>query len=171
LIRTIIVSYRVYPKLILKLFKKYDNQCEYCNFRTLLKGELNYHTKEVHGKNISLSFDNLKKNNDATEYKYGEAIKCYNKAIEINSQDVGAWTKKGVALYNLKKYNEAIECYDKAIEINPNYALAWYTKGNSLNELERYDEAIKCYDKAIELDPHHSYAWNNKSNAFVSRKI
>jgi hypothetical protein len=32
------------------MFKKYDNTCEYCDFHTLLKGELEYHTLMVHGK-------------------------------------------------------------------------------------------------------------------------
>ena len=51
--------------------------------------------------------------------KYDEAIKAYDKAIEINPQNSMAWYNKGNVFTNLNKYDEAIKAYDKAIEINP----------------------------------------------------
>ena len=51
--------------------------------------------------------------------KSDEAIKAYDKAIEINPHNSDAWYNKGIALYNLNKSDEAIKAYDKAIEINP----------------------------------------------------
>ena len=51
--------------------------------------------------------------------KYNEAIKAYEKAIEINPQDSEAWYNKGIALNHLNKSDEAIKAYEKAIEINP----------------------------------------------------
>jgi tetratricopeptide (TPR) repeat protein len=41
--------------------------------------------------------------------KSDEAIKAYDKAIEINPQDSDAWDNKGIALYILNKYDEAIK--------------------------------------------------------------
>jgi len=35
--------------------------------------------------------------------KYNEAIKAYEKAIEINPNDSDAWYNKGVALYTLNR--------------------------------------------------------------------
>src|SRR5208283_5560541 len=61
--------------------------------------------------------------------KYTEAIKAYDKAIEINPQDADAWNGKGVILDELGKYDEAIKAYDKAIEIDPRYFEAWTNKG------------------------------------------
>jgi len=60
--------------------------------------------------------------------KSDEAIKAYEKAIEINPNDSDAWYNKGVALDNLNKSDEAIKAYEKAIEINPNDSDAWYNK-------------------------------------------
>jgi tetratricopeptide (TPR) repeat protein len=52
--------------------------------------------------------------------RYGEAIECYGKVIEINPNDERAWFEKGTLLNGLRRDEEAIECYDKVIEINPN---------------------------------------------------
>ena len=88
--------------------------------------------------------------------KYKEAIKLYDKAINLNSRDAETWYEKGVAFYNLKKYEEAIKCFNKAVEINPKDAEVWDIKGNALASLEKYEESIKCYDKAIEINPEYA---------------
>ncbi|MDP2767989.1 MAG: tetratricopeptide repeat protein, partial [Candidatus Methanoperedens sp.] len=56
--------------------------------------------------------------------RYEAAIKCYDKAIEIDPNYASIWFFKGEALAELKRYEEAIKCYDKAIEINPNFEWA-----------------------------------------------
>jgi tetratricopeptide (TPR) repeat protein len=40
--------------------------------------------------------------------KYNEAIKAYNKAIEINPRDSDAWYNEGLALDHLNRSDEAI---------------------------------------------------------------
>ena len=67
--------------------------------------------------------------------KYNEAIKAYDKAIEINPQDSDVWYKKGNILNKLGKYNEAIKAYEKAIEIDPHNSNAWNNKGVTLAKL------------------------------------
>jgi curved DNA-binding protein CbpA len=84
--------------------------------------------------------------------KYNEAIKCYDKAIEIDPNNPVVWNNKGLALNSLGKYDEAITSYDKAIGIDPNDADAWNNKGLALNSLGNDDEAKKCYDKSKELE-------------------
>jgi tetratricopeptide (TPR) repeat protein len=51
--------------------------------------------------------------------KFDEAIKVYDKVIEINLHNSKAWYNKGKVLYHLNRANEALIAYDKAIEINP----------------------------------------------------
>ena len=84
--------------------------------------------------------------------KYDEAIKAYDKAIEINPQDSKAWYGKGAVLGLSSKYNEAIKAFDKAIEINPQDSMSWDGKGFALNKLSKSNEAIKAHEKAIEID-------------------
>ncbi|HJN57701.1 MAG: tetratricopeptide repeat protein [Nitrososphaerales archaeon] len=51
--------------------------------------------------------------------KFEEAIKCYNKVLDIDPKDIDALNNKGIALGKLGKLDEAIKCYDKASKINP----------------------------------------------------
>lgn len=95
--------------------------------------------------------------------KYIEAIKAYDKAIELNPQYAWAWNNKGWALMEQhKNYNEALKCFDIAIRLDPQYAWAWNNKGRILYEQKKYDDALECIEKAIELDPQNADAWENK---------
>ena len=51
--------------------------------------------------------------------KSDEAIKAYNKVIEVDPKNPDAWYNKGLALAKLKKFDEAIEAFMKATKINP----------------------------------------------------
>ena len=88
-----------------------------------------------------------------------EALKCLDKAIEIDSNYAKAWAYKGNVLRNLKRYDEALVFYDKAIILDDNDKLVWYWRGIVLNTLERYNEALVSFDRAIELDANYQWAW------------
>jgi tetratricopeptide (TPR) repeat protein len=90
--------------------------------------------------------------------EYLEAVKCFDKAIEIEKDPIYL-CNKGLALCRLEKNKEAIECYGKAIEINPNLADAWKDVGLVLKDSGRYHEAVKCCGKAIEINPNLADAW------------
>jgi tetratricopeptide (TPR) repeat protein len=49
---------------------------------------------------------------------YSEAIVCYDRALQINSQDHNILSDKGLSLHNQGNYSEAIVCYDRALQIN-----------------------------------------------------
>jgi serine/threonine protein kinase len=84
--------------------------------------------------------------------RFEEAMKCYDKALEIDPQCVGAWVGRGIGLDDIGRLVEAVECYDKALKINPNDAVAWCNKGVSLGSLGRVDEELSCFDKALKED-------------------
>lgn len=50
---------------------------------------------------------------------YEGAIADYDKALELDPQDTGAYFARGNAKYNLKDYAGAITDYDKAIKLAP----------------------------------------------------
>ena len=112
-----------------------------------------------------------------------EAIRCLDKALELDPHFIFAWINKGVSLGSLGRNEEAIRCFDKALELDPRNVGAWSNKGTSLDSLGsyeetirkdswdnlrslgRYEEAIRCFDKALELDPHFTLAWYNKGTS------
>jgi len=87
-----------------------------------------------------------------------EAIKCYDKEIELKPNSERAYNNKGISLDDLGKYEEAIKCYDKAIELKKDFAAAHNNKGVTLNNLDRNGEAIECFKKAISIDSNFSSA-------------
>ncbi len=113
--------------------------------------------------------------------KYSEAIKAYDKAVELDPKYFKAYIDKGVILLNnFKKYEKAIKVFDQAIAINNdenvdiygygsrhNFSncLAYYNKGITLGELGKYEEAIKAYNQAIKINPKLAQAYNDKGLA------
>ena len=58
-----------------------------------------------------------------------DAIKCCNKALELNPDDANPYINKGVALGSLGQFDDAIKCYNKALELNPDDANPYINKG------------------------------------------
>jgi tetratricopeptide (TPR) repeat protein len=124
--------------------------------------------------------------------KYKEAIKCYDKALEIDPNNTVAKNNKDKALEKLKEnekleklnnlmskgknacgnkdYETALNYYNEALKIDPNITSIWNNKGLTLYYLGRYSESIECYDKALELDPNNTIAWCNKGNSLYKLK-
>ena len=94
-----------------------------------------------------------------------EAIKCFDKVIEIDPENVDAWCNKGSMLCELNSFEEALKCYNKVLELEPENIDVWRYKGNALIELEQFEDAIKCYDIILGLNIKDVNAWNNKGTA------
>lgn len=114
----------------------------------------------------------LENHNDTYWTRWGEdvmatgnvanAIKCFDKAVELNPRNHYAWGDKALALDYLKKYEEALECYNKALECNPKSAITWHNMGLTLTSLKRLEEAVQSFEKALEINPKYAKAWYNK---------
>ncbi len=62
--------------------------------------------------------------------EHEEAMKDYDKAIELNPQYAEAYNNRGIAKAELGRNEEAMKDYDKAIELNPQYAEAYNNRGS-----------------------------------------
>ena len=96
--------------------------------------------------------------------QFAEAIKYYDRALEINPNMIDALNNKGIALRESGSFQEALACHERVIELDPQYADGWNAKGNVLLDLHTPGEALKCYDRTLAIDPMHAKAWYNKGN-------
>ena len=84
---------------------------------------------------------------------YEEALGCYDRALDMNSDLKEVWNNKGLALRALQRYPEALDCFDRALALDPSFALAWNNKGRTLECLGRRIEALSCYGHAVAVSP------------------
>ncbi len=126
---------------------------------------------------------------------YEEASEAFDRAIELEPQNLDAWLYKSVAMTTLGMkitgggtnlgiedreatrmavFGEAIRAHDRAVEISPENATVWIYKAGNLNNIGYYtnnlsllNESLKAFDRALELDTENADAWHGKGVALV----
>ncbi len=93
-----------------------------------------------------------------------EAIKCYKKAIQIDSQYGAAHNNLGNAFKHLGKPTEAKISYEKAIQVNPNLSEPYFNLGVISQDNFDMDNALDLYERALSLKPDYVEALNNLGN-------
>ncbi|MCG6895106.1 MAG: tetratricopeptide repeat protein [Desulfobacteraceae bacterium] len=100
------------------------------------------------------------------ERRYSEAISAFNKAIEQNPDNAGAYNSRGAAWHKMGVYERAIRDYTAALHLDPDLAgaynnrgVAWYQRGETVR-------AIADYDRALSLDPDYVSALQNRAAAW-----
>lgn len=91
--------------------------------------------------------------------EYDNAIKYYNKALEINSVNNIAMIGLGDMYYSKKEYEKALELYTKSLQLYPNSFNAYNNRASLYKELGQYKEAFADIYKALELDPNRAIGY------------
>lgn len=104
--------------------------------------------------------------------RYEKAIEAFNKAIEINANNVTAWIHKIIVFNRLGRYMDAMECVNKAMSnaTTSNNAELLYNAGicmmlTSISYQSDISPAIDMLNMAAEIDPQNYDAWLLKSVA------
>ena len=104
------------------------------------------------------SWEALKERGNALfkEKRYADAIKFYEKALDLNPSAEVLFSNKGTCKKCLKQYKEAIQDYKKALELNPKntknmnrLASVYIIKG-------QLGDAKILQEKALNLEPYNS---------------
>jgi tetratricopeptide (TPR) repeat protein len=98
-----------------------------------------------------------------------EAIKCYQKAIELNKNSASAFYNLGVAFQEKGQIDKAILYYEIAIGQNQGFSEAHYNLGIAYKEKNLFDEAIICFRRVLQLKPDNAAAYYNFGNIFVAK--
>ena len=105
------------------------------------------------------------------ERKYGEALECYSKAIELDPNDPILYSNRSAMYFNCGDYDNAIYDAEEAIRLKPDYAKAYLRKGNALEKKQRYQEALSTYKIGLEKDSNNKQlleAFQNLDNLLQS---
>jgi predicted O-linked N-acetylglucosamine transferase (SPINDLY family) len=102
--------------------------------------------------------------------KFEQAIACYQKAIQIQSNYAPAYNSLGIVYREKGQLKRAIQCYQKAIECQPDYFPAYNNLGNALRDEGKLDEAIASYQQALKFNADYINALFNLGNALQQQR-
>lgn len=93
-----------------------------------------------------------------------EALKAYNKVIELRPDEYGVMQRIGESLSAMGRHNESVKAYDRAIEKIPandtiELGRAWSGKGYALWISGRNEEALDAFSNASNLNPGEIFNW------------
>jgi protein O-GlcNAc transferase len=165
---------------------------EYDQLHTLLKNELDnckpvFNTNEINNLIIFLSptrqnnvkegisdfclkysnesqFNNLSAMYFSEHGKSTEAVKCYQRVLEINPECASVYNNLGLAFHKLRQFDAAIQSFKKAFSLLPSYAEAYYNLGITLNAMGELNAAVRSYQIALKLKPNYFNAHLNLGN-------
>lgn len=81
-----------------------------------------------------------------------EAIKCFNRSLNLNPNNYLAWNAIGLAQSLKTNFEASIQAFTKALAINPQFTEAHNNLGTIYFELKQYDKAEAEYHQAL-IDP------------------
>jgi tetratricopeptide (TPR) repeat protein len=80
---------------------------------------------------------------------YEEGLVCFEKALEIDPNNIEALSGKALALYRLKNIQEAKSCLDKILILSPGYDYELLEKADDVYYQGDYEKAVQYYDQAL----------------------
>lgn len=93
--------------------------------------------------------------------QYPEAMRDFDKAIEINAQDADAYLGRGVLHTRTGGHDKALANLDRAIAIDPRYAEAYAKRCFVKMMIDKPNDALPDCEKAVAVDPRHRDALTN----------
>ena len=106
--------------------------------------------------------------NDKGEVDY--AIEDYDKALQLNPDNVKVYSNRGNAYADKGEYDRAIEDHNNAIEIMRNFAPYYVNRGNAYAGKGEYDRAIEDFNTALQYKPNLAAAYVNRGIAYSDKK-
>jgi len=98
------------------------------------------------------------------------AVDTYRITLDIDPQNVSAWTGMGINYSNMNRANEALDCFDRAIEIDNKHSSTWLNRGNVLRQIGKGEQAFVSYQKALELNPWDPHVYLSIGSIYSNQK-
>jgi Tfp pilus assembly protein PilF len=104
---------------------------------------------------------------------YEGAILRYDKALELDKENLLAMAEKAISLLSFQKYEDAITLCQKAIAAHPGdngLTTVYVSYGNASDGLKKTDKSIAIYDEGIRQFPDYYPLYFNKGISLASVK-
>jgi tetratricopeptide (TPR) repeat protein len=99
-------------------------------------------------------------------YDTEEALKDFEKAVEINPNNAYAYSGMAGLYYDQGKYDKNLEMAKKAYDLAPWDSLLQHNYANALYAEGRYQDAIAEYEDLTYWDPQHMWAYNDLAQLY-----
>lgn len=93
--------------------------------------------------------------------RYEEAAQLFTEVIDLQADNVDAYSGRAFDYMRLEEYEKAITDYNKVIALNPNHKHAYFNLGYIYAQLQQHEKAITYYEKVIALNPNEEKIYLN----------
>ena len=83
---------------------------------------------------------------------YSEAMRVYDKVLDIDITNSEAWNLKSLVFYEKKNFAKALDSVEKALDSDPTYDMAWYNKACYLSLMNQIPDSLESLKRSIEID-------------------
>jgi tetratricopeptide (TPR) repeat protein len=97
-----------------------------------------------------------------------EALRAFNKALQLDDKDVSTYRERGIAWRNWGEQSQSLQDFDTALTLDPRDSRVYVSKAVTLHRFKHYREAKIAFTAAIHLKPedpiaylHRSFLWNS----------
>ena len=87
-----------------------------------------------------------------------DALFDCNKAIELDSNDLGFWRVRGVVKFELGDTEGAMNDFNRGLEIDPKNPGIYYDRGVLKAKMGNFDGALSDFNEAIKMDSNYFMA-------------
>jgi tetratricopeptide (TPR) repeat protein len=102
--------------------------------------------------------------------RYEEALKVFDKAIQLSPDDAELWRQIGDILLQQERYDQALLGYQHALKLNPDHPDALYKSGVILDRFGRYEEALAHLDRGDKALPNRALTLQARARTLFNLK-
>ncbi|WP_249780499.1 tetratricopeptide repeat protein [Bradyrhizobium sp. dw_411] len=102
--------------------------------------------------------------------RHEDALKAYDKAIQLKPEDAGLWHRLGNILLELQRLDHALLSFAHVLKLDPRHQDAAYKSGVLLQHIGRFDESIAHLDLCDALLPNHAPTLQARARTLFSLK-
>ncbi|WP_298252308.1 tetratricopeptide repeat protein [Bradyrhizobium sp.] len=100
--------------------------------------------------------------------RHEEALRAFDKAVQLKPDDAALWKAMGDALLELKRYDHALLSFQHALKLDPRNQDAAYKSGVLLHDAGRNEEAVTCLDICDQSLPNHAPTLQARARALLA---